>query len=458
MSDGSRCEKLYATLSAFLERYHLVGGRFLLALSGGADSMSLLLTLLAWRKKTGGEFHVAHVDHGWRVTSRSEALWLKQWVEQQGIPFHLLHLECTTEKGNLEAVTREKRYLFFSELCAKHALQGVFTGHHSGDLAETSLKRIFEGAHWNRVWGIEPISSRSGMLLLRPWLVHSKEELVACVSECGVSTIDDPTNRDPRFLRSRMRATIFPYLEGLFGKEILGNLGRLCEQLQEVEQVFSSRWLPLVESACEGPWGSMIERSSLVHLAECRWVLQKLCDFREARFSREQLNAAAQRLLKGEKNKRFLSHGREMRVHGSRLFLFDQPLERMAQSRQQCPVEAPGEWQLGNWHISVKRVESELRENSNWVALWQGLAEFTLAPGRYLMRLGSGVKNQGGAIKYLAFSADMPPFLEALLPSVCCFAPPTTTAQGVWNVRFAWTPRTGASCDKATVEGERCVC
>lgn len=197
----------------------------LLALSGGPDSMALFYLLLS----KGIAFEVAHVDHGWRSSSSSEALELAQLAQKNNIPFHLKVLGLSG--SNLEDRCRKERLEFFSTLS-----HDVVLGHHADDQAETVLKRVFEGARLTKLKGLSPISQIGELRLLRPLLNVQKKEILAWLDQEKITYFVDETNSDTRYLRSRMRKEILPSLSKSFGKRIepsLCRIGKLASELDE---------------------------------------------------------------------------------------------------------------------------------------------------------------------------------------------------------------------------------
>ena len=168
----------------------------LLGYSGGPDSKALLYALLDCK----APIHIAHVDHGWRESSRKEALELKAEAESLNLPFHTIRLE-SCETRNLEAHARDQRLAFFQSLFEKIPFQALLLAHQRDDLAETALKRIFEGAHLPFLGGMSSISQYEGMPIWRPLLATPRDEILRFLNERKLRAIDDPTNRDPKFLR-----------------------------------------------------------------------------------------------------------------------------------------------------------------------------------------------------------------------------------------------------------------
>ena len=209
----------------------------LLGLSGGPDSKALLYSLLDAGCKA---IHIAHVDHGWRKESSSEADALKREIETLDLPFHFIRLD-NVPTSNQEDQARKERLHFFQSLFHETSFQALLLGHHADDLAETILKRVFEGAHLSNLKGMQEMSLFKGMPIWRPLLGIQKKEIFEFLQEHRISCFTDPTNEDPKYLRSRLRREMFPYLERCFGKKIINNLCLLSERAGELHQYLDAQ-------------------------------------------------------------------------------------------------------------------------------------------------------------------------------------------------------------------------
>ncbi len=236
----------------------------LLAYSGGPDSKALLYALL----ECGVKPHIAHVDHGWRNESKEEAQSIEKEAENLGCPFFCTRLECE-KKGEDEA--RKKRFSFFSSIFSSHA--ALLLAHQANDLAETAIKRLFEGAHLAHLGGMDEVSIAFGMPLWRPLLKVKKSEILSFLEERGLPFFIDPSNEDPRYLRARMRLQLFPYLNETFGKQVQDNLALLSERAFELKK-FLDRQIEKIPIQT-GPWGTLVnlngydpieQRHLLLHL------------------------------------------------------------------------------------------------------------------------------------------------------------------------------------------------
>lgn len=232
----------------------------LLGYSGGPDSKALLYALLEAGCQT---LHVAHVDHRWREESTREEEMVRKEIDNLKLPYFTTRLNGVAK----EAVAREERFKFFKSLFEKNSYQSLILGHQADDLAETVLKRIFEGTHLPYIAGMKPISKMLEMTIWRPLLKISKKELMGYIESRQLKPFFDPTNEDPAYLRARMRLETLPFLQKSFGKSISENLCILAERATELNEYldkktshFNSREIP-----CTG-----LER------IEIRYILQKV--------------------------------------------------------------------------------------------------------------------------------------------------------------------------------------
>lgn len=270
----------------------------LLGFSGGPDSTALLYALLA----SGVKPHLAHIDHGWREESADEATQLRALADELGLTFHTTRLD-PAGKGNKEDLARKGRMAFFKSLFAKIPFQALLLGHQADDLAETVLKRIFEGAHLSNLGGMQPVSRQNGMLIWRPLLSVRREQIIDFVTD--KNPLMDPTNSDPAYLRSRMRIEMIPYLTEVFGKEILDNLLLLAERTAELKHYLDEKIDPV--KIHRGEWGLFVDLEPL-HRLERRHLIQKICplpraaietllDWIEAKESGKQLVIGAKKIF-----------------------------------------------------------------------------------------------------------------------------------------------------------------
>ncbi|MFC7536492.1 tRNA lysidine(34) synthetase TilS [Sphingomonas sp. GCM10030256] len=177
------------------------GGRIGIAVSGGPDSLALLLLAAAARP---GEIEAATVDHGLRHDSADEARFVARVCAERTIPHAVLPVRV--EPGaSLQARAREVRYAALAKWAHERRLAAILTAHHADDQAETLLLRLARGAGLAGLSSIRACSPLAGATVLRPLLSWRKSELEAIVEAAGLIPIRDPANHDPRHDRTAAR-------------------------------------------------------------------------------------------------------------------------------------------------------------------------------------------------------------------------------------------------------------
>ena len=178
------------------------------AVSGGLDSMTLLHLLRFGDAAPSLPLHAAHLDHRMRADSGVDAAWLAEICDEWGVAYHL---RTARTRVRTEAEGRELRYAFFAEVARELGEDAVImTAHTADDQAETVLFRIARGSGPRGLAGIRPGRSPS---LVRPLLPFRRTELQAYAATHAVPCREDPSNRDTRWTRNRLRHDILPVLE-----------------------------------------------------------------------------------------------------------------------------------------------------------------------------------------------------------------------------------------------------
>jgi tRNA(Ile)-lysidine synthase len=174
--------------------------RFGVAVSGGPDSIALLLLM---RGLSLGGLEAATVDHGLRPEAAAEAEDVAQLCASLAIP-HATLRSATGVRGSIQAGARALRYALLEEWRDEHRLDFILTAHHADDQAETLLMRL------NRASGVAGLAGirERNRTVLRPLLAWRHTELLAICDAAEIKAVDDPSNRDMRFERVRMRGQL----------------------------------------------------------------------------------------------------------------------------------------------------------------------------------------------------------------------------------------------------------
>lgn len=184
------------------------GQRIGIAVSGGPDSLALLLLAAATRP---GDVEAATVDHALRPESRAEAEFVSGICTELGVPHAILAVDWPKPPVTaIQEQAREHRYRLLSGWLSERGLGALATAHHADDQAETILMRLNRGAGLRGVAGIraEALVPGSHFPLLRPLLGWEHSELVEICAAAGIIPVDDPSNLDEQFERVRIRKAL----------------------------------------------------------------------------------------------------------------------------------------------------------------------------------------------------------------------------------------------------------
>ena len=176
--------------------------------SGGADSTALLLAL----KAAGYRVRAWHVDHGWRDSSAAEARALAGQAEAWGIPFSFAR-PAVAAGSNREAAARQARYAQFQRWAEEQGIGVLCLAHQRDDQAETVCMRLLQGAGPGGCRGMRVERHMGRLRIVRPFLHLSGKELREGLRQAGVAWLEDPSNRDVRLWRNRIRHHLFPAME-----------------------------------------------------------------------------------------------------------------------------------------------------------------------------------------------------------------------------------------------------
>ena len=188
------------------------GARLVVAVSGGGDSLCLLGALLALRDRghplAPGEVIVAHLDHGLRgAESHQDARYVQRLAAELGLPSVIEQVEMAPEAFS-EDSARRLRYAFLRRVAVQHDAERIVTGHTRDDQAETILLHWLRGGGLAGLRGMAPLHEG----IARPLLDVTHAQTLAYCAALDWQPREDSSNRDPRFLRNRIRHDLLPLL------------------------------------------------------------------------------------------------------------------------------------------------------------------------------------------------------------------------------------------------------
>ena len=189
-------------------------GKCLLGLSGGADSVALLMMLQPLRQAGGLELMALHVNHGLRgEDADGDEAFARALCGRLEVPFRALRLDLGGRRD--ENAAREARYAAFRQVMAEEGISTLILAHQRDDQAETFLMRLMRGAGPEGLGGMRPAEEREGYRLLRPMLDFSGAELREMLRQAGIPWREDGSNRERNYLRNRIRLELIPLMEDI---------------------------------------------------------------------------------------------------------------------------------------------------------------------------------------------------------------------------------------------------
>lgn len=217
------------------------GDRVGVAVSGGADSVALLLLLLGLREKLGIVLSIVHFNHKLRgKPSDLDEQFVAKLAARHRLEFHStcadVARKAKKERANLEDAARRARYDYFGSLVDTGVCSRIAVAHTADDQAETVLAHMLRGTGLAGLGGIHPAAGP----IFRPLLNIRREELRAYLHRKKQSWREDATNRDTKRLRANIRKKLLPLLEKQFQPAVVGHLTTLAELAREDEALLGA--------------------------------------------------------------------------------------------------------------------------------------------------------------------------------------------------------------------------
>ena len=263
---------------------------FLLAVSGGVDSMCLADM---WLRCFGAEScAIAHCNFNLRGedSDGDEAL-VAGWAQEHGVRLHKVSfdtLQYASENGvSIEMAARELRYRWFGEICQEHGYKAVVVAHHADDNAETMVLNMVRGAGLKGLTGMKPVSplplsrhceERSDVAIFRPLLTFTRKQIEGHAFAWKVPYRDDKTNASTEYRRNSIRHEVFPLFERM-NPSYVRTLNREMTYLKDASDIVD-QWcraqLPHVIARREATWQSVplaISTPALLAIPQWRYLL-----------------------------------------------------------------------------------------------------------------------------------------------------------------------------------------
>ena len=229
---------LVGRVEAFIQKKKLItkDGLHLVALSGGADSVALLLVL----RELGYHLEAVHCNFRLRgEESDRDETFVKNLCLEQNIKLHLIHFDtkeyASIHQVSVEMAARELRYRYFEQLRQDLKAKTICVAHHRDDANETLLMNLMRGAGIHGLTGIRPCNGN----IVRPLLGVSHQEIEDYLHSIGQTYVTDSTNLQTDVLRNKIRLQLLPLMEKI-QPGTAGNLAHSAYYLSEAEKIYNA--------------------------------------------------------------------------------------------------------------------------------------------------------------------------------------------------------------------------
>ncbi|XP_050269451.1 uncharacterized protein LOC126713665 isoform X5 [Quercus robur] len=237
--------------------------RIALGVSGGPDSMALCVLTAGWKTNgisngESGDFVdgllAIVVDHGLRSESKDEANIVYNWVSQMGIRCEIAHCDWSDgrpKQGHLQEAAREMRYQAFQKVCAQHQIGVLLIAHHADDQAELFILRLSRNSgviglagmpfisqvFSTHTYSLGGVSNNHGVLLVRPLMNFSKQDMYKICLGGNQDWVEDPTNKSLLFARNRIRMSLRDVSSSIFKSELQAVISACRRTRSFIDQV-----------------------------------------------------------------------------------------------------------------------------------------------------------------------------------------------------------------------------
>jgi len=187
------------------ERNLLINKNFIVAVSGGPDSLALsfLAKIYSITKSLDVKYFI--VDHRLRKNSTSEAKYVQKKLKNFSIKLNILSWRGLKPKKNIQSIARDKRYELLTDIANKYRVKNILLGHHLDDLFENFFIRILRGSGLHGLISLDRDTKKNNINLIRPLINIDKDDLIYISNHIFGSYVEDPSNKDDKFKRVKVR-------------------------------------------------------------------------------------------------------------------------------------------------------------------------------------------------------------------------------------------------------------
>lgn len=256
----------------FIDKWNMISAEdtVIVGVSGGADSVALLLVLDELRRKRGYLLRAVHINHGIRGTeAKEDEDYVRRLCEKRHIPLECVHADVLTyAKGNKlseEEAGRLIRREAFERNLKVYGGTKIALAHHQEDNAETFFLNLARGSKLKGLGGIYPVNGN----YIRPFLCVERKEIEEYLNKKNVSYCMDKTNMEDTYMRNRIRHHVIPYFRENINAQTVAHMNDTMEYLREVQAFLECEEENAYRNCVsQGDQGYLIEQESFCKLPE----------------------------------------------------------------------------------------------------------------------------------------------------------------------------------------------
>lgn len=241
-------------VKANIKKHRLLnpGNKVIVGVSGGPDSIALLSILDHLKHEFGIQLHAAHYNHQLRPSALRDQKFVEKFCASMNIECSIGKSRTlkTKKTGSVEEAARLERMNFFVEIKKKTGFHLVALAHTQDDLAETILMRILRGSGLQGLRAIQPVSHINESKIIHPFLELSKKEILKYLKQSKIAFKTDPTNRQLKFFRNKVRLNLLPLLEKEYNPNIKETLINLTNTLSADFDFIAAKTEELFQNIC----------------------------------------------------------------------------------------------------------------------------------------------------------------------------------------------------------------
>ena len=240
---------MIAKVRETIEQFHMIneGEHVVVGVSGGADSVALLINLIKYRALVNFKITVVHINHMIRQDASDDADYVRELCNKYNVDFKLYEIDIPVMSKECHLSSEEAGRIARYNAMREQKPNKIAVGHHMDDLAETVMLNMCRGTGIHGMTGISPINDD----IIRPLLYVSRNEIEEYLNCQGIRYCTDSTNLEEDYVRNRIRRRIFPYLIDNINSRSIYHIAEMANDMLDIEEYINKQTEIEFANVCE---------------------------------------------------------------------------------------------------------------------------------------------------------------------------------------------------------------